>query len=119
MVQSSFEDGTDRAKGRLFSRISASPAAIADFCSRWKISEMALFGSVLRDGFRSDSDIDVLIVFEPGGVPGLQYVSMASELSQLFGRPVDVLTRTTVERSSNFIRRKEILESAEVIYAAG
>ena len=79
---------------------------------------MSLFGSVLRDDFDLESDIDVLVEFEPGGVPGIQFVSMASELSQLLGRPVDVLTRSAVERSPNHIRRKGILESAEVIYAA-
>ena len=79
---------------------------------------MSLFGSVLRDDFDPESDIDVLVEFEPGGVPGIQFVSMASELSHLLGRPVDVLTRSAIERSSNHIRRKGILESAEVIYAA-
>lgn len=78
---------------------------------------MSLFGSVLRDDFRSDSDIDVLISFKQGKVPGLQFVTMASELEQLFGKPVDVLTRAAVERSRNYIRKKEILDSAEVVYA--
>ena len=79
---------------------------------------MSLFGSVLRDDFDPESDIDVLVEFEPGGVPGIQFVSMASELSHLLDRPVDVLTRSAIERSPNHIRRKGILESAEVIYAA-
>ena len=103
---------------RLALRVTASPDAIAEFCKRWHIREMALFGSVLRDDYDRESDIDVLVEFEPDGVPGLQFVSMASELSELLGRPVDVLTRFAIERSPNYIRRKEILESAEVIYAA-
>lgn len=103
---------------RLSPRILASAEAIADFCTRWRVSEMALFGSVLRDDYGRESDIDVLVEFEPGGVPGLEFVSMATELSGLLGRPVDVLTRFAVERSPNHIRRKEILGSAVVIYAA-
>lgn len=99
-------------------RIAASPDAIAEFCDRWKVAELSLFGSVLRDDFVRESDIDVLVEFEPGGVPGIEFVSMASELSRLLGRPVDVVTRPAVERSPNYIRRKEILDSAQVIFAA-
>jgi len=106
-------------QGRVHSRIVASPDAIADFCRRWRVAKLSLFGSVLRDDFGRDSDIDVLVEFEPGGVPGIRFVSMTSELSLLLGRPVDVLTRPAVERSPNHIRRKEILESAEVVYATG
>lgn len=109
---------SDRYRDRLAPRIMASPDSLADYCRRWRIAKMSLFGSVLRDDFDLESDIDVLVEFEPGGVPGIQFVSMASELSQLLGRPVDVLTRSAVERSPNHIRRKGILESAEVIYAA-
>ncbi len=108
----------DSNRGWLFSRITASPDAIAEFCKRWQIAELAMFGSVLGDDFNRESDIDVLVEFEPGCVPGIQFVSMASELSRLLGRPVDVLTRSAVERSPNYIRRREILKSAEVIYAA-
>ena len=106
------------SKKRVASRISATPDIIADFCERWHITQMSLFGSVLRDDFGSDSDIDVLIEFEPDCVPGLRFVGMAEELERLLGRPVDVLTRSAVEQSSNFIRRKEILGSAQVIYEA-
>lgn len=91
---------------------------VAAFCKRWHVAELALFGSVLRDDFNPESDIDVLIEFESDRMPGIRFVRMATELSELFGRHVDVLTRFSVERSPNYIRRKEILESAEVIYAA-
>ena len=106
-------------EARLTPRIGAAPAEIAAFCERWRIAELALFGSVLRDDFDRESDIDVLVQFEPGRKPGLRFVSMAAELSALVGRPVDVLTRSSMERSPNYIRRKEILDSAGVIYAAG
>ncbi len=108
-----------RVGGQAGARIAAPLEAVASFCRRWRISELALFGSVLRDDFGPDSDIDVMVEFEPGGVPGLRFVSMATELSDLFGRPVDVLTRSAVERSPNYVRRNRILESAEIVYAAG
>ncbi len=99
-------------------RIDIPSDEIAAFCKRWQITELALFGSVLRDDFSPDSDIDVLVEFEPGRTPGLRFVSMSMELSELFGMPVDVLTRSSVERSPNYLRRKAILDSAEVIYTA-
>ena len=104
---------------RLQARLGTPPEALAAFCERWHVAELALFGSVLRDDFGPDSDIDVLVTFSPGGTPGLAFVSMADELSEMLGRPVDVLTRPSVERSRNHIRRKAVLKSAEVIYAAG
>ena len=93
---------------------------IADFCRRWKIIEFALFGSVLRGDFRPESDIDVLVTFAPDARWSLfDHVEMQDELKALFGRNVDLVSRRGVERSRNPIRRQEILESAEVIYAAG
>lgn len=92
---------------------------IADFCRRWKITEFALFGSVLRDDFRPDSDIDALVTFAPDARWSLlDHVEMQDELKTLFDRNVDLISRRGIERSRNSIRRKEILESAEVIYAA-
>ena len=82
------------------------------------IIRLAIFGSALREDFGPESDIDVLVEFEPGRTPGFGFVTMAAKLSELFGRDVDVLTRSSVERSQNYIRRKAILETAETIYAA-
>ena len=80
---------------------------------------MALFGSILTDGFRTDSDIDVLIRFAAEPTPGLLgLVRMEDELARLFGRPVDLLTRDAIENSRNYIRRRAILESLRVVYAA-
>jgi predicted nucleotidyltransferase len=93
---------------------------LADFCRRWKIMEFALFGSVLRDDFRPDSDIDVLVTFAPDARWGLfALYDMEQELKSLFGREVDLLTRRGVEMSRNPIRRKAILQSAQVIHVAG
>jgi uncharacterized protein len=92
---------------------------IAAFCRKWKIRELAFFGSVLRDDFRPDSDVDVLVEFEPGQVPGFAFITLQDELSELFGRKVDLMTRRSIERSRNWIRRKAILESAETFYVQG
>jgi len=92
---------------------------IIDFCQRWKITEFALFGSVLRDDFRPDSDIDVLVQFAPDASwTLLDHVEMQDELVAMLGRNVDLVSRRGIERSRNKMRRKAILESAEVFYAA-
>lgn len=91
---------------------------IAEFCQSWKITEFALFGSVLRDDFRPDSDIDVLVNFAPDSKWTLfDHVDMQDELVAIFGRKVDLVSRRGIERSRNYIRKKAILESAEVVYA--
>ncbi len=90
---------------------------IADFCRRWKITEMALFGSVLREDFGPESDVDVLVRFSPNHRWSLfDHVEMQEELKELFGREVDLVNRQAIEQSHNPIRRKEILESAEVVH---
>ncbi len=92
---------------------------LSRFCRQWKITEFALFGSVLRDDFRPDSDVDVLVTFLPDADWSLfDHVEMCDELSAMLGRKVDLLTRNAVEQSRNQIRRRAILESAEVIHAA-
>ena len=99
------------------SRLGISDAELADFCQRWQITELSLFGSALRDDFRADSDIDLLVTFAPDARWSLiDHVAMEEELSELLGRKVDVLTRRAVERSENWIRRRNILDSAELVY---
>lgn len=91
--------------------------AIRRFCQHWQVTELALFGSVLRDDFRPDSDIDVLVQFREGTEWTLsKWMNMRDDLQALFNRPVDVLTRKSVETSPNYLRRKLILSSAQVIY---
>jgi len=91
---------------------------IADFCQRWQISELAFFGSVLRDDFRPDSDIDILVTFDPNAQHTLfDRVDMQDELEVIFGRKVDLVSRRGIERSHNYIRRQAILSSAKVFYA--
>jgi predicted nucleotidyltransferase len=90
---------------------------IAEFCHRWRIQQFAFFGSVLRGDFRPDSDIDVLVTFAKSANPSvLDLIDMERELGQLFGRKVDLVERSAVEQSDNFIRRRHILESAEAVY---
>jgi uncharacterized protein len=92
---------------------------IADFCQRWKITEFAFFGSVLRDDFRPDSDIDVLVTFAPNAHRTLfDMVDMQDELEAMFARKVDLVSKRGIERSRNYLRRKAILNSAQIIYAA-
>jgi predicted nucleotidyltransferase len=92
---------------------------IAAFCKKWNIIEFALFGSVLREDFRPDSDIDVLVRFAPNTDYGLlAHAHMENELSDLLGRPVDLIDRQAIEKSANWLRRQEILRTAEVYYAA-
>ncbi len=91
---------------------------IAEFCKKWKIREFALFGSVLRDDFRPDSDIDVLVTFSEDAKHTLfDLVHMENELKEIFGREVDIVSRRGIESSRNYIRRNAILSSAEAIYA--
>lgn len=92
---------------------------IADFCRRWHISELALFGSVLRDDFDPDSDLDILVTFAPEADWSLfDHLRMEQELANLLGRKVDILSKRAVEQSHNWIRRQEILNTAEVIYVS-
>lgn len=89
---------------------------IKDFCRKWKITEMALFGSVLRDDFRPDSDVDVLITLAPDHGWGLaDVVEMEEELEQMLGRDVDLVLKGGLR---NPFRRREILKTQQVIYAA-
>lgn len=92
---------------------------LLDFCHRWQITELALFGSILRDDFRPDSDIDLLVTFAPTAHWGLlAHVRMERELSQMLDRPVDLIEKAAIQESPNWLRRNEILQTAQVIYAA-
>ena len=93
---------------------------IVELCYRWKVTEFAFFGSVLRDDFRPDSDIDIMVCFHPNAHPTFSTLDqMERELKTLFDREVDLITRQGIETSRNYLRRHEILSSAQVIYATG
>ena len=101
------------------SRIPISHEQLAEFCRRWKVAELALFDSALRSDFTPASDVDLLVTFEPEADWSLlDHVAMEDELSAMLGRKVDLVSRRAIERSSNWIRRKAILETAEPLYVA-
>ena len=94
------------------------PDALRAFCQRWQINEVSLFGSVLREDFGPDSDIDVLVSFaEDAPWSLMDEVEMVDELEVILGRKVDLVNRQAVESSHNWIRRQSILGSAQVVYA--
>ncbi len=97
-------------------RIEIPSDEIAAFCRHNHIRRMALFGSVLRDDFGPESDVDVLVEFEPGRTPGFAFVDMQDELSAILGREVDLHTFKGVEDNPNWLLRAEILNSAEALY---
>src|ERR1700722_853960 len=100
----------------MVSNIVVPPAAIEFFCRKWKLSEFALFGSVLREDFGSASDVDVLISFQTGSAMTLEsFIEMRDELRTLFGREVDIVEKRLVR---NPFRRHSILTSRQVLYAA-
>jgi predicted nucleotidyltransferase len=93
---------------------------LADFCKRWNVSEFAIFGSALSADFRPDSDVDVLVSFAPQAhVTLFDMVHMQDELKAIFKRDVDLVSKRGVMSSRNYLRRKQILESAQVIHVAG
>jgi len=102
-----------------FNAINLPMDAITGFCDRWQVSELALFGSVLRNDFRPDSDIDVMVQFNPDAHPTFSTLDkMQDELKSIFQRDIDLITRQGIESSRNYLRRQEILASAQIIYAA-
>jgi predicted nucleotidyltransferase len=103
----------------MFTAIPMPMDQIFAFCRRWKITEFAVFGSVLREDFGPESDIDVLIDYpRDAGHTLFTWVQMREELEQIFGRRVDLLGRRGVERGRNPSRRNRILDSARVLHAA-
>ena len=89
---------------------------LSAFCERNSISRLALYGSVLRDDFTPESDVDVLVEFEPDARVGLTFFTIQDELSDLLERRVDMNTFRAIERSRNWLLKKEILGTAEIVY---
>lgn len=95
-------------------KISVDEAAVADFCRRHQITRLAFFGSVLRDDFGEESDVDVLVEFAPGQAPGWEFFDMQQELSSLLGHKVDM--NTAGDLSPHF--RNDVVREAETQYVA-
>ena len=100
----------------LSQRINTTPEQLGEFCERWQVAELAFFGSVLRDDFRPDSDVDVLVTFHPDSASTLDdLLDMREELQSLFGRKVDLLEQDAIR---NPYRRKSILTTKHIVHAA-
>lgn len=97
-------------------RISLPLSSLEELCRRWRIQELSLFGSVLRDDFSPQSDVDVLVTFQPDARwTLLDFIGLRDELAEVFGREVDVVTQGGLR---NPFRRHEILSTRQVVYAA-
>jgi hypothetical protein len=96
------------------SKVSVDQLLLAEFCRQNGVRRLAVFGSALRGDFRPDSDVDVLIEFEPGRTPGLRFFGMQEELSRLFDRTVDLHTPASLSRDF----RSQVLSEAEDRYVA-
>ena len=104
---------------RVNPQLAVDEGLLSSFCRCWKIAELAVFGSALRSDFRPDSDVDLLVTFSPEADWSLlDHVTMETELSEIVGRRVDLVSRRAVERSDNWIRREAILQSAEPFFVA-
>lgn len=105
---------------KIRSRIGLSIEEIAAFCEEWQIASLDLFGSVLREDFGPDSDIDFLFTYAPGASHSLlRLVEMQQTLEALITRPVDLVSKQSIEESKNWIRRREIITTAQNIYVQG
>lgn len=99
--------------------VKVSEEKISEFCQKWKVKELALFGSVLSERLQEDSDIDVLVNFSEDANHSLfDLVHMQEELKQIFGREVDLVSRRGIESSRNYLRKEAILKTARSVYAA-
>jgi uncharacterized protein len=110
---------TIQLTAKLQERLTITPEQLVEFCERWQIAELALFGSILHDDFHADSDIDVLVTYKPTAKRGLfEKIRMKEAFSLLVHREVDLVSKKAMEQSHNWLRRENILNSAEVIYVA-
>ncbi|HEY8283307.1 MAG TPA: nucleotidyltransferase domain-containing protein [Chloroflexota bacterium] len=91
-------------------------AALKAFCARWRLSYLAFFGSVLRDDFGPKSDIDVIVDFEAGHVPGIEFVSLTDELEAILGRRVDVITRAGLKAAPASPVKSRIQQTAQTFH---
>jgi uncharacterized protein len=100
-------------------RLEVAPEVLAAFCRRWHIARLEVFGSIVRQDFRAESDIDFLVSFELGGGPeGFDWFQLQEELAQIVGRKVDVLDRRLVEQRRNLYRRYHILSEATPVHGS-
>ncbi|ACK65896.1 DNA polymerase beta domain protein region [Rippkaea orientalis PCC 8801] len=103
----------------IYQRLQVNPDQLNRFCQQHLIAELSVFGSILRDDFSPSSDVDLLITYLPSAPRGLlEKIYLKEQLETLFHRPVDLISKPSLEKSHNWIKRQSILDSAEVIYSA-
>jgi predicted nucleotidyltransferase len=119
----SVKQSTTSSMQEIYRRLNITPEAIAQFCQKWQIVELSLFGSILRDDFRPDgnhpSDIDLLYTNAPEARYGFKFFDMRDELEQLLNRKVDLVSKRSIQNSRNYLRRNNIFESTQIIYTKG
>jgi uncharacterized protein len=91
---------------------------VAEFCRKHGIRKLEVFGSALRDDFGPESDLDIMVEFEPERIPGLAFFVMDEEIAEIFGRKVDLHTRRSVEENPNNLFRKQALSQVATLYDA-
>jgi len=109
-------------KQQIYARLNVAPEQLTAFCNQYCILELFVFGSILRDDFCSDSDIDLLVVFDPNSktcISLMDLVGIAYQLEDMFGRKVDLIEKRSIIDSDNWIRRENILNTAQDIYESG
>ena len=101
----------------IFHRLGVTPQQLAEFCQQANVTKLEVFGSLRRDDFRADSDIDFLVTFAANcPIDLLGFVRLERELEMLLGRSVDLISKQAVMSDRNWLRRREILETSQVIY---
>ncbi len=104
-------------KDILYQRLGIHPQKLADFCHKYQIIELCLFGSILRDDFTPDSDIDIIVTFSPNSTMSLlQFIDLEYQFKDLLKRDIDLVEKSVIEKDFNWIRRQEILNNYQVIY---
>jgi len=109
-------------KQQIYARLNVASEQLTAFCNQYCILELFVFGSILRDDFCSDSDIDLLVVFDPNSktcISLMDLVGIAYQLEDMFGRKVDLIEKRSIIDSDNWIRRENILNTAQNIYESG
>lgn len=103
----------------IYQRLGITAPQLAAFCQQWQVAELSFFGSILRDDFSPNSDVDILVAYLPTADRGLfQKIRMKEDLQTLLGRKVDLVSKSAIQESRNWLRRQNILTSAQVVYVA-
>ena len=104
-------------KQRTQQRLGVSPSILREFCQQNKITELSVFGSILREDFNLHSDMDLLVKFDPNAhISLMDMIKIENELKIFLKRNIDLVSKKAIENSKNWIRRQNILNNTEIIY---